>query len=1110
MGKIADQVMAYLEVNKEAIKGKRAKRMTDCMNHFIELKSSLAETERGSMVLSEASSAKSSRRHSQQETDVGSTDSETEDDENARGPDRNGRDSDKNCEVSHHEIFGRAANLLRETFELDADGGVTFLSANSGLRHEHGAQLELHGDADGHQSNEAVLETGSKLSNLDLESLAHGISTSTTFDPLLNLFGKRPENPAHFLALSTQANPFARKDAQGGVEHLANNRIDQDVLRQLFKRYPTGKLWVFGEDGIMSSSEEEREYTKQYGSRKPLKRANSSTWQRGESRLWTEAFPGVRQLIFVPNWDAETSTFSSACFLWSCSETRVLTWYSDLSFLLSFCKTVMAELSRLNTSLADKQKGDFIGSISHELRSPLHGVLASAEFLVETATSTFQRTLIDTIDSCGRTLLDTINHVLDFSKINSFERNWQNIRRPRNRHKRKARSGAKISTKPLPVGAPPLLRIYDVTDVAAIAEEVVEGIAVGQIYAHATDITDVTSANRGHGANKGLRIGPHTTSGRGEGNDDHEPVEVIIDIDQGNWTFLTQPGALRRVVMNLFGNATKYTTSGFIKVQLQLEGPDSDENEGKTLILSVIDTGKGISPDFLNSKLFTPFAQENSLSPGTGLGLSIVRSIVTMLGGSIDLRSRVGEGTTVEVRMPLQRPLAPSADSDGTPPADSRRSSMESSSSQSIKNDSITQLKNVAAGCKVSIFGLSPDVKKASKRDSSNTLARYVKNWYGMEIVDPGTDDVPDIVLVEERDVSAVMNKDQKAGDEDLPALIILCSNATRQSQAHADVTAARIKGIVEFVSKPCGPYKLARALRFCFTRLRESQADGTGKLDSKQGHWLPEHGTPMTNGISVGGNDADGSALVAQESAAVVQDDCTSSASEVDPNAQIDTHLPETPQSSHSIASNSFPFPSTRQDGTPKPKLRPIHGSFSYPESVQQTPEEMHWSGNTQPHILLVDDNLINLNLLKAFMMKRKYSHLDYAEDGSIAVEIVKNADEPFDIIFMDVSMPVMNGFEATRAIRAWEKKTQVECPAMIIALTGLASGRDQGHGFSAGCGVYMTKPVSFKEVGKLLNNWEADKRQNIKNHDPLTQSINGSLACPAIASGKDDEARR
>lgn len=89
--------------------------------------------------------------------------------------------------------------------------------------------------------------------------------------------------------------------------------------------------------------------------------------------------------------------------------------------------------------------------------------------------------------------------------------------------------------------------------------------------------------------------------------------------------------------------------------------------------------------------------------------------------------------------------------------------------------------------------------------------------------------------------------------------------------------------------------------------------------------------------------------------------------------------------------------------------------------------------------------------------------------------------------ILSPDISMPIMNGFEATRAIRKLEEQRRERpsgydgrkpSPSMIIALTGLASFRDRSEAFSSGVDLFLTKPVKFKEVAKLLDNWATSQR--------------------------------
>lgn len=79
--------------------------------------------------------------------------------------------------------------------------------------------------------------------------------------------------------------------------------------------------------------------------------------------------------------------------------------------------------------------------------------------------------------------------------------------------------------------------------------------------------------------------------------------------------------------MNLLGNAQKFTAHGYIIIQLrilELEDEDSSKPLTKILSLTIKDSGKGMSTEFMERKLYRPFAQEDSFVPGVGLGLSIV------------------------------------------------------------------------------------------------------------------------------------------------------------------------------------------------------------------------------------------------------------------------------------------------------------------------------------------------------------------------------------------------------------------------------------------------------------------------------------------------------
>jgi len=108
---------------------------------------------------------------------------------------------------------------------------------------------------------------------------------------------------------------------------------------------------------------------------------------------------------------------------------------------------------------------------------------------------------------------------------------------------------------------------------------------------------------------------------------------------------------LKQIVINLVSNAIKYTQSGTVDFKAALENND--------LKIEVKDTGAGI-PDGKLSEIFMPFSrieENNALAAGTGLGMFVVEGLVELLGGKIDVRSKVGEGTAITVTISVERSL---------------------------------------------------------------------------------------------------------------------------------------------------------------------------------------------------------------------------------------------------------------------------------------------------------------------------------------------------------------------------------------------------------------------------------------------------------------------
>ncbi len=130
--------------------------------------------------------------------------------------------------------------------------------------------------------------------------------------------------------------------------------------------------------------------------------------------------------------------------------------------------------------------------------------------------------------------------------------------------------------------------------------------------------------------------------------------ELALERDSPPRELMTDGGKLRQVLLNLVGNAAKYTERGRITLRAQ-----GRQHEGETrLRLEVVDTGVGIAQDELE-RLFDPFVQvgdEERRAGGTGLGLAIARHYCALLGGALWAESELGRGSTFIVELPVKPP----------------------------------------------------------------------------------------------------------------------------------------------------------------------------------------------------------------------------------------------------------------------------------------------------------------------------------------------------------------------------------------------------------------------------------------------------------------------
>ncbi|EFQ35727.1 hsp90-like protein [Colletotrichum graminicola] len=802
------------------------------------------------------------------------------------------------------------------------------------------------------------------------------------------------------------------------ADERARQRIEQGpalslgILEKYFAMFPMGKTFSFTEAGVGVSSGDDSASDRETMGVDGAPPIDRSEGRRRKVKMVHEELlkkiPGAKTVVFVPLFDYGEDKLAGGCFLWTSVTGRMMNLDQDLSYLRAFSNSIMTQVGRINSQKNEAAKTTFIASMSHELRSPLHGILGSVELLQDTTTDAYQSGLISSIATCGKTLLDTLNHVLDYSKINRLGRAQMRRRARQNQNRPVAITSDSLES----------LSMTSVVDMAVLVEEVVDAIAAGHAFKKLVGTGPFDGPPKPSiSVNESRNI---RSVGNFQPQGQKGVVSVLVDIDPKTpWLVKTQPGALRRIIMNLFGNALKYTSTGFVLVSLS--GQVRAGGSKIDAMIRVADSGKGMSEEFQQTRLFLPFSQEDSFQPGTGLGLSIVKQIVDSLRGSLEVRSEQNRGTEIDVHLGF----TPVSDEASREPDEAMRSAIEQTRGLQVV------LLEGGDGS-----GSQPKSPPAAKLNG--ILTETCAEWFHMKVdkEDPADPKEADLYLYSEPPSKEVLEKRFKENSSSAlkrrkaPFIIVSpnAEEAVRILEEHSKLL-MEFSEIVEVIPQPCGPRKLAKVFTHCLKRAADLEKNGG------------------TSGIPVRSLSTD-----------------RQQAEEVE---RVGTPL-------HQDAKPAELEPAM----SAQPLIKPL-GALALSPALNGGQPVLVKQKTVALHVLLVDDNQINLKLLVMFMKKCGFSY-EQAENGQEALDrfvAASSASAPasaskrrrFDFVLMDISMPVMNGFEATKRIREYEREHKLQA-ATVVALTGLASSDARRDAETSGFDVFLPKPVRFAELQKLL----------------------------------------
>ncbi|MEO0497429.1 MAG: response regulator, partial [Pseudomonadota bacterium] len=503
-------------------------------------------------------------------------------------------------------------------------------------------------------------------------------------------------------------------------------------------------------------------------------------------------------------------------------------------------------------------------------------------------------------------------------------------------------------------------------------------------------------------------------------------LELLVKVDPNlPKEIVGDQGRMRQVLTNLIGNAVKFTEQGHVLVSVKATQQGSDVQ----LHVAIEDTGVGIPAHQVKS-VFEKFNQADTSSTrkheGTGLGLSISSSLIEMMGGEIGATSVEGEGSTFffDVTLPIHdaKPQVAAAPVDVTGAQVLVIDDNEVNRAILLEQLTAWGFEGIALDNGPDGINLVKEARQMGVPFEAIILDYHMPEMDGLQVAnaikdDPGAAGTPILMLT---------SMDVQMSEQEFEAL-----------------------GVYNYLMKPARASHLLEGLVDTLQRHRNEQATGSVRMSVDEPAAMAEPATAMAEEVAAPAV-ADEAPGTTNASAPAVAETVASSPTAQEPvvlaaeNQTPAVSVPAAPQPAPMADSSAVAAPTAAPASTATPMA-----AEPAPAAVQTTaaphaepiaepaPVAIVSNANPKPalDILAAEDNEVNQLVLTQILADTDYT-FEIVENGQLALE--KSGEVNPRLILMDVSMPVMNGHEATKAIREREKTTGLHVP--IVGVTAHA----------------------------------------------------------------------